>query len=158
MKGKVSTAMEIGQDLWKQLKMVSIPVFNGDKANYENWQAAFEACIDKAPATPEYKLLQLRQYLSGEAPKAIENLGHSASAYEGAKSRLERKSAGEGGRLRCTLKNWRIFKPVRLGYSKDIERFADILDIAVVNLKEARNLGDMRNWVTVHYTLSCRRR
>ena len=49
----------IGQDLWKQLKRVSIPVFNGDKKNFESWKAAFQACIDQAPATPEYKLLQL---------------------------------------------------------------------------------------------------
>ena len=158
VKGKASPAMEIGQDLWKQLKRVSIPVFNGDKANYENWKAAFEACIDKAPATPEYKLLQLRQYLSGEALKAIENLGHSASAYEAAKSRLERKYGGKRRQIALHLEELENFKPVRPGYPKDIERFADILDIAVVNLKEARKLGDTRNWVTVHYTLSCRRR
>ena len=44
------------------------------------------ACIDKAPAAAEYKLLQLRQYLS-ETLKAIENLGHSAAAYQIAKER-----------------------------------------------------------------------
>ena len=63
---------KIGQDLWKQLRRVSIPVFNGDKRQYDNWKSAFIACVDKAPATPEYKLLQLRQYLSGEALKSIE--------------------------------------------------------------------------------------
>ena len=68
---------KIGQDLWKQLRRVSIPVFNGDKRQYDNWKSAFMACVDKAPATPEYKLLQLRQYLSGEALKSIETLGHS---------------------------------------------------------------------------------
>ena len=81
----------IGHDLWKQLKRVSIPTFNGNKINYESWKAAFLACIDSAPASPEYKLLQLRQYLTGDALKSIENLGHSAAAYESAKSRLERK-------------------------------------------------------------------
>ena len=142
---KASPAMEIGQDLWKQLKRVSIPVFNGDKANYENWKAAFEACIDKAPATPEYKLLQLRQYLSGEALKAIENLGHSASAYEAAKSRLERKYGGRRRQIALHLEELENFKPVRPGYPKDIERFADILDIAVVNLKEARRYEELGN-------------
>lgn len=71
----------VGSDLWKQLKRVSIPVFYGDKRTYESWKEAFSACNDKAPATPEYKLLQLRQYLSGEALKAVEKLGHSAIAY-----------------------------------------------------------------------------
>ena len=49
----------IGQDLWKQLKRVTIPVFSGDKRTYQNWKAAFTNCVDQAPATPEYKLLQL---------------------------------------------------------------------------------------------------
>ena len=73
------------KDLWKQLKRVTIPMFSGDKRMYQNWKAAFMACIDEAPATPEYKLLQLRQCLTGEALKAIESLGYSAAAYETAK-------------------------------------------------------------------------
>ena len=70
----------LGRDMWNQLKRVSIPVFNGDKRAYEGWKAAFMACVDQAPATPEYKLLQLRQHLSGEALKMVEPLGHSAAA------------------------------------------------------------------------------
>ena len=58
------------KDMWNQLKRVSIPIFNGDERFYEGWKKAFMACVDKAPATPEYKLLQLRQYLSGEVLKS----------------------------------------------------------------------------------------
>jgi len=50
----------IGQDLWKQLKRVTIP---GDKRAYQNWKAAFMACVDKAPAPAECKLLQPRPSL-----------------------------------------------------------------------------------------------
>ena len=85
----------IGQDLWRQLKRVEIPVLAGDKHTYQVWKSAFTACIDNAPATGEYKLLQLRQYLTGEALRCIENLGHSAIAYEAAKERLERKYGGK---------------------------------------------------------------
>ena len=52
------------------------------------------ACTDQAQTIAEYKLLQLCQYHSGEALKAIENLGHSAAAYQVAKERLERKCGG----------------------------------------------------------------
>lgn len=90
-----STTISIGQDLWRQLKRVQIPVFTGEKKNYQSWKASFLECIDSAPATAEYKLLQLRQYLSGDALKVIENLGHSATAYEAAKDRLERKFDGK---------------------------------------------------------------
>ena len=47
----------IDQDLWKQLKRITIPMFSGDKKTYKNWRAAFMACVDQAQATAEYKLL-----------------------------------------------------------------------------------------------------
>ena len=86
--------VSIGNDMWRQLKRVQIPTFSGNKKNYQNWKAAFLSCIDSAPATPGYKLLQLRQYLSGDALKVIDSLGHSATAYEAAKDRLDRKYGG----------------------------------------------------------------
>jgi len=46
----------MGQDFWKLLKRVSVPTFSGDKM-YQNWKAAFTACIDQVPAIAEYKLL-----------------------------------------------------------------------------------------------------
>ena len=54
----------IGLDLWKQLKRVTILVFTGDKKTYQSWKAAFTACVDNAPATAEYKLLQTKAVLS----------------------------------------------------------------------------------------------
>ena len=53
------------------IKQVSIPVFNADKKSYQSWKAVFMTYIDKAPATAEYKLLQLRKYLKGEALKVV---------------------------------------------------------------------------------------
>ena len=122
--GKASAetpAVTIGRDMWTQLKRVAIPVFSGNKKTYESWKAAFIACIDKAPATPEYKLLQLRQYLSGEALKTIENLGHSGYAYEAAKERLERKFGGQRRQNAIRLEEVENFKPLRPDNSKDLE-------------------------------------
>ena len=55
-----SSKHELGKDMWKQLTRVSVLVFGGDKRCYESWKAAFMACVDKALATAEYKLLQLK--------------------------------------------------------------------------------------------------
>ena len=60
----------IGIDLWKQLKIL-ISTFDGNKSTYESWKAAFTAYVDQVPATPEYKLLQLRQHLTGEALRIV---------------------------------------------------------------------------------------
>ncbi|CAB4034781.1 Hypothetical predicted protein, partial [Paramuricea clavata] len=114
------------EDVQKQLKRVSIPVFSGDKRNYENWKATFIACIDQAPASPEYKLLQLRQYLSGEALKTVEKFGHSAIAYEAAKERLDRKYGGTRRQVALYLEELENVKAIRPGNSKDLEEFVDI--------------------------------
>ena len=138
-------APSLGQDLWRQLKRVQIPIFSGDKRTYPNWRAAFQACVDSAPATPEYKLLQLRQYLSGEALQSIENLGHSAVAYDAAKERLDRKFGGKRRQIAVYLEDLENFKQIRPGNAKDLEKFADLLDVAIINLKEAgqnQELGD----------------
>ena len=113
-----NTPPSIGQDLWRQLKRVQIPVFTGDKKNYQSWKASFLACIDSAPATAEYKLLQLRQYLSGEALKVIDSLGHSAAAYEAAKDRLERKYGGKRRQIAIYLEELEQFPQIRPGNAK----------------------------------------
>ena len=118
------------------MKRVQIPEFSGEKTRYENWKAAFTACVDNAPATPEYKLLQLRQYLTGEALRVIEDLGHSAAAYTAAKSRLDRKYVGKRRQLAMYLEVENA-PPVRTGNAQDLEKFADLLDVTVINLKAA---------------------
>lgn len=136
---------QLGQDLWKQMKHVSIPVFSGDKTKYDSWKAAFMACIDKAPATKEYKLLQLRQYVSGEALKCIEKLGHSASAYDTALQRLERKFGGHRRQVSRYLEDLENFYPIKEENARSIEKFADLLDVAVVNISESDGLDDLKN-------------
>ena len=126
----------VGQDPWRQLKRVQIPVFIGDKRTYQSWKAALLACIDSALATGEYKLLQLRRYLAGEALKTIKNLGYSATAYEAAKDRLERKFGGSRRQLASYLEDCENFNLIRPGNAKEFEQFADLLDIAIIYLQE----------------------
>ena len=41
------------RNLWKQLKRILIPIFDGNRSIYKSWKAAFTTCIDQAPSTPE---------------------------------------------------------------------------------------------------------
>ena len=132
----------IGRDLWKQLRRVSIPIFYGNKSTYESWKAAFTTCIDQAAATPEYKLLQPRQHLAGDALKCIENLGHSAGAYEASKNRLERKFGGS--RRRLAIEQLEGFRSIQYGNAKDVEEFSDLLDVAIINFRESRQYHELR--------------
>ena len=69
--------------------------------------------------------------------KSIESLGHSATAYHAAMDRLERKFGGERRQIAIYLEEIDNFRPVNYRNSKDIEKYADFLDIAIVNLKES---------------------
>ena len=144
---------QLGSDLWKQLKRVSIPVFCGDKAKYPAWKAAFYSCVDEAPSSDEYKMLQLRQYLAGTALNAIESLGHSSEAYKAAKERLERKFGGENRIVNRFLDELENFTPIKNESAKELEKFADLLDIAVINLKEAKHHDDLKNGSLYHRLL-----
>ena len=153
--GDLSTAdkeTKLGVDMWRQMKRVSIPIFNGNKQKYPSWKAAFEACIDRAPATGEYKLLQLRQYLEGDAVRAIEDLGHSVASYEAAKERLERKFGGSRRQIALYIEELSRFPPMKEENAKSIEKFADLLDIVVINMKEADHEEDLGAG-SLYYTL-----
>ena len=89
--------------------------------------------------------LQLRQCLAGEALRAIEGLGHSATAYHTAKERLDRKFGGQRRQIALYLEEIDNFRPIRPGSSKDTERYADLLDIAIVNLKEANRSEELQD-------------
>ena len=67
-------------------------------------------------------------------------MGHSAEAYEAAKDRLEIKYGGVHvtrivNRFLDELEN---FQPIRNENVKELEKCADLLDIAVIDLKEVR--------------------
>ena len=135
----------IGYDMWTQLKPVQIPTFSGDKRGYPSWKAAFMACVDRAPVTPEYKMLQLRQYVSGEALIAIENLGYSPAAYEAAKDRLERKYGGKRRQKASFMEDLEQFQQIQSGNAEELERFADLLDITIINLREVGEHQDLED-------------
>ena len=133
-----STTDQLSADASLYLKRVSVPKFSGNKKDYEAWKAAFNSCLDRGRATPEYKLLRLRECLQGEALKVVENLRHSAAAYEAAKTRLERKYGGKRRALTLRMEELDAFKPIRDGNEQDLEGLAELLDAIVVNLTDAR--------------------
>ena len=134
---------DLGMDLLKQLKRVPIPVFYGDKRHYASWKAAFYSCVDAANVTPEYKLLQLRSYLRGEALKSIELFGHSAEAYEASKRQLERKFGGERRQMAIRMEELDQFKPIRPGHPKEVEKLADLLEVLVVTMKDSGRTAEL---------------
>ena len=68
----IGNPVAIGQCLLRQLDHVDVPVFSVNVKTYENWKVVFTASIGMVPPTPDYKLSQLRKYLSREDLKYID--------------------------------------------------------------------------------------
>ena len=132
-------------DVFNKMRSVSIPVFDGDKRSYELWKATFLACVDSAPISPTLKLLQLRQYVAGEALKCIERLGFAPDSYSKALDRLERKFGGARRQVMVYLDELERFKPLHGERIKahELEKFADLLEVAVTNLKAAGRQSEL---------------
>ena len=62
----------------------------------------------------------------------IENVGHSSTACEAAKERLERNYGGRRRQIAIYLEELQQFRQIRPG---KLDKFADLLDIAII--KEA---------------------
>jgi hypothetical protein len=58
-----------------QLERIRIPVFSGNKMDFQKWHAAFTSCVDLTSLTPQFKMLRLESCLTGEAAETISTFG-----------------------------------------------------------------------------------
>jgi hypothetical protein len=65
--------------------------------------------------------------LKGEALEAIQDLGHTAIAYEKAKERMERKYGGKRRLISKFLDEMAEFPTIRSENSSIVKKFADLL-------------------------------
>ena len=75
----------------------------------------------------------------------MKKLGHSAAAYKTALERLERKYGGRRRQLAMVQEELSKVRPLRDGNAKDVEQFADALDVAVANLIELDKTNELDN-------------
>ena len=120
----------------EQLERIRIPVFSGNKMDFQKWHAAFTSCVDVTPLSLQFKMLRLEARLTGEAAETIKRLGYSVEAYEAAKARLVCKYGGSRRQVQSDLDELKKLKPIEENNPKDLEKFADILERAVITLKE----------------------
>ena len=71
-------------------------------------------------------------------------MGHSSTAYQAAKERLERKYGGVRQQIAINLEELDQFRPIRSGNVSDVEKQIDLLDITVINLTEAGREEELR--------------
>lgn len=128
-----------------RLERIKIPLFSGNKLEFPRWHAAFSRCVDSSSLSAQFKMLRLEGCLTSQAAETIEGLGYSGAAYEAAKARLLRKYGGSRRQLQGNLEELKKMKTRREYDAKGLERFADALERAVINLKENDRQSDLRD-------------
>ena len=119
-----------------QLERIRIPIFSGNKMDFQRWNAAFTSCVDMTSLSPQFKMLRLEACLAGEAANTIKGLGYSLEAYEAAKARLFRNYGGSRRQIQSHLEELKKLQPIQDNNAKELETFADVLERAVITLKE----------------------
>ena len=102
----------------KQLERIRIPIFSGNKMEFQQWFAAFSTCVDNTSIAPQFKMLRLEGCLRGEAPEMIISLGYSQAAYDAAISRIQRKYGGDRRKVQAQIEELRKMRPVNEGDPK----------------------------------------
>ena len=120
-------------------------MFSGEKGNYEGWKAAFETCVDQAPVSVPYTLLQLKKYLSGEPLDMIKKLGHSERAYSVAKEKLDHRYGGKRRQIDVYLDQLETFMLLKEGDGRSFASIAELLETALFTLKEADRTEELGN-------------
>ena len=82
--------------------------------------------------------------MQGEPLRVIESLGHSEKAYAVAKTTLDRKYGGERRLVSLYFDELDNFRPTK-DLEKTLEKFTDLMDVAVVNLRQADMLSKLEN-------------
>ena len=127
----------------EQLERIRIPIFSGNKMDFQRWNTAFTSCVDMTSLSPQFKMLRLEACLAGEAANTIKGLGYSLEAYEAAKSRLFRKYGGSRRQVQSHLEELKRLQSIQDNNAKQLETFADILERAVITLKENDRNSDL---------------
>ena len=126
-----------------QLERIRIPVFSRNKMDFQHWNATFTSCVDMSSLSPQFKMLHLEACLAGEAANTIKGLGYSLEAYEAAKARLFRKYGGSRRQIQSHLEELKKLQPIQDNNAKELETFANVLERAVITLKENNRNSDL---------------
>ncbi|CAB4008450.1 Hypothetical predicted protein [Paramuricea clavata] len=73
----------------------------------------------------------------------VRGLGYSQEAYNAARARLERKYGGSWRQVQSHLEEFKKLKPLQKENAKALEIFADVLEWAVICLKENGRQADL---------------
>ena len=127
-------------DANKQLERIQSPKFSGDKKEYHSSWSAFSSCVDETNLSAQFEMLWLESCLEGEAAETVKGLGYLDHAYRAAKARLNQKYRRIRRQVQAHIDELRKMRPINADNPRELERFADMVEMTVVSLRKVRRL------------------
>ena len=127
-------------DANKQLERIQSPKFSGDKKEYHSSWSAFSSCVDETNLSAQFEMLWLESCLEGEAAEMVKGLGYLDHAYREAKARLNQKYRRNRRQVQAHIDELRKMRRINADNPRELERFADMVEMTVVSLRKVRHL------------------
>ena len=127
-------------DANKQLERIPSPKFSGDKKEYHSSWSAFSSCVDETNLSAQFEMLWLESCLEGEAAETVKGLGYLDHVYRAAKARLNQKYRRNRRQVQAHIDELRKMRPINADNPRELERFADMVEMTVVSLRKVRHL------------------
>jgi hypothetical protein len=111
-----------------------IPKFTGESDKYQDWRAQFDIFVHQAEVPHHFKMVMLKQAVTGKASQLIERLGYSEPQYEMALTKLEQRYGGEKRQLQRQIESIISLPTVREENLTELEDTANRLCDVVAKL------------------------
>ena len=85
-------------------------------------------------------MLWLESCLEGEAAETVKGLGYLDHVYRAAKARLNQKYRRNRRQVQAHIDELRKMRPINADNPRELERFADMVEMTVVSLRKVRHL------------------
>lgn len=149
-------SVSLAQAIASSLSMNCLPVpepttFHGDPLQFTDWKMSFIVLIDRKPLPPSEKMVYLKNYLAGEARKAVEGFFYRdlESAYNGAWKVLQDRYGNPFIRQKTFRDKLMRWPKINTNDPLTLQEFADFLQgctEAIPHIKGLANLSCSKNY------------
>ncbi len=140
------------QQFFQGLAKPHLPKFDGNRDRFEDWRAQFEVFVDQSKVPVKFKMIMLKNSLSGHPYKLVSNLGFTEAQYKMAMFKLDQRYGGETRTAKKYLDHLLQWKEVAEGDLKGIEDLANQLCDVVSKLEGTDHAQELIG-NTILYTL-----
>jgi hypothetical protein len=135
-----SSRVEKSEDIRRFFQGVakpSLPKFTGNRGEFQDWWEQYNVFVHETDVPVRFKMVMLKNCLSGTPLELVKGLGYSEIQYEMAIAKLEQRYGGERRLLQQLIEAITSSPPMREDNLKGLSEFSNKLYDIVAKLKDA---------------------